>query len=224
MNHVTVSLQEKNGVFQAVLHYKDIKTNKKTYKWKTTGIKIIKGKKKELRKQAEQIAEQIRSEFEKSLNIDIAEPNSVDCRKEQLFAEYMLEWLESITNTKAPSTFGGYQSNIQAIICPYFENKCPQPTVCTLTTIDIQDFIDTQYKLGKSPTTVKHYYNNIHQALDKLTSIGVLNINPANGCKLEKPQQYIPKIYNQQELKQFLIKIRGSNIEIPVILAAYYRF
>lgn len=41
---VTVSLQEKKGIFQAVLQYKD-KKGKKQYKWNTTGVKIVKGKK-----------------------------------------------------------------------------------------------------------------------------------------------------------------------------------
>ena len=42
---VTVSLQEKGGIYQAVLSYKDIDDKWKT-KWKSTKIKVKAGNKK----------------------------------------------------------------------------------------------------------------------------------------------------------------------------------
>lgn len=223
MIDVTVSLQEKRGIFQAVLYYKDA-LGKKHYSWRTTGVKIEKGKKKELKKVAEKIAEKIRSDYEKKLNQDEILETAKNCeedeRKEMLFDEYLIQWFDSISNTKAKTTIGGYASNIKAIICPYFKPK--KIKLKDLKTIHLQDFFDEQYKLDKSARTVKHYYNNIHQALEKARKIGIIKTNPSDDCQLERPKQYIPAIYNRRELNNFLKLIRFSDIIVPVILIAFY--
>ena len=51
---VTVSLQEKGGIYQAVLSYKDIDDKWKT-KWKSTKIKVKAGNKKIAKEKAENI-------------------------------------------------------------------------------------------------------------------------------------------------------------------------
>ena len=218
MVDVTVSLQEKRGIYQAVMQYKD-RSGKKQYKWKSTGIKIVKGQKKELRKKAEEKAEQFRINFEKELN-NSNSPNRIQDKKSVLFSDYASEWLESISNAKARTTIGGYESNIKAIICPYFKEM--QIKLTDLTTFDLQDFYDYQYKLGKDPRTVLHYYRNINQVLEKARKTKLILVNPNNDCKIEKPEQYIPDVYSKQELKMFLDKIRNTDIAVPVMLIGYY--
>lgn len=218
MVDVTVSLQEKRGIYQAVMQYKD-RSGKKQYKWKSTGIKIVKGQKKELRKKAEEKAEQFRIDFEKELN-NSNSPNRIQDKKSVLFSDYASEWLESISNAKARTTIGGYESNIKAIICPYFKEM--QIKLTDLTTFDLQDFYDYQYKLGKDPRTVLHYYRNINQVLEKARKTKLILVNPNNDCKIEKPEQYIPDVYSKQELKIFLDKIRNTDIAVPVMLIGYY--
>ena len=144
MIDVTVSTQIKKGMYYAVLYYKDPLKGYQ-YKWKSTKIKVIDEKQKRLHKQAEQEAsnkaEEIRKEFEKELNTYIIEK-----RQDVLFSDYSLDWLESISNTKKKSTIGGYESNIKSIICPYFQEK--EIKLTELTTLDLQDLYDFQYKLG----------------------------------------------------------------------------
>lgn len=225
MISVTVSTQtklEKSPFYYAVLHWVDPIMKKDKYKWKTTKIKYIDEKQKRLHKQAEQEAnnkaEEIRKDFETFLNKPqlLSEKNKQDI----LFTEYLKNWLESIENTKAKTTIGGYQSNINSIIIPYFEDK--NLKLNEITNLDLQDFYDLQYKLGKEPRTVKHYHYNIRQALEKAKKMKLIDTNPADECSLEKPRQYIPQIYNSNELKSFLEKIKGTDIEVPVILASYY--
>lgn len=106
MNKITVSksIQEKKGTFQAVLYYKD-QDGKKQYKWKTTGVKIVKGHKKELKAKAKEIAEEIRKDFEYDLNASLGIYSFSD-KRNMLFSDYMKEWLYSISKTKASSTIG----------------------------------------------------------------------------------------------------------------------
>lgn len=214
---VTVSLQEKKGIFQAVLYYKD-ENGEKQYKWKTTGVKIVKGHKKELREKANKIAEEIRVNFEYELNKSLG-TNDLTYRQNILFSDYMKEWLNSISRTKAETTVGGYQSNINSIICPYFEKRGIK--LNELKTIDIQDFYDFQYSLGKKARTVKHYHDNIHKALEKAKKIGLIEFNPSDNCVLEQVEAYIPAVYSENEMKIFLQKIKGMKLEVPLLITSF---
>lgn len=93
--------------------------------------------------------------------------------------------LESISNAKAKTTIGEYESNIKAIICPYFEEM--QIKLTDLTTLDLQNFYDYQYKLRKDPHTVLHYYRNINQVLKKARKTKLILVNPNNiGLKWDR--------------------------------------
>lgn len=225
MINVTVSTQtklDKSPFYYAVLHWID-PIKKDQYKWKTTKVKYIDEKQKRLHNQAKQEAnnkaEEIRKEFEITLN----KPHlltSNEYRQQIAFTKYLEDWLDSISKTKAKTTIGSYQSNINSIIIPYFEPK--NLRLNEVTNVDLQDFYDLQYKLGKEPRTVKHYHYNIRQALEKARKMKLIEVNPADECSLEKPRQYIPQIYNSNQLKHFLDKIKGTDIEVPVMLVAYY--
>ncbi len=65
MINVTVSLQEKREIYQAVMQYTDI-NGKQQQKWKSTKVRIIKGQKKQLKKQAEEMLKHL----EKILNLN----------------------------------------------------------------------------------------------------------------------------------------------------------
>ncbi len=218
MIDVTVSLQEKRGIYQAVMQYKDKEGNKR-YKWISTGIKIIKGQKKELRKQAEEKAEYLRTEFELALNKSNYS-NNIEDRRNILFSDYAISWLDSISNAKAKTTIGGYESNIKSIICPYFKERKIKLT--ELQTLDLQDFYDYEYKLGKSSRTVLHYYRNINQILEKARKTKLITINPNEDCEIEKPKQFIPNVYSKKELKNFLDKIKNTDIAVPIMLIGCY--
>lgn len=112
----------------------------------------------------------------------------------------------------------GYQSNVNAIICPYFEKTGIR--LNELKTIDLQDFYDYEYSIGKKTRTVKHYHSNIHSALEKAMETELISSNPSDDCKLAKAEEFIPKIYSKEELSKLLEKIKGSKFEIPVMLIA----
>ena len=218
MIEVTVSLQIKKGMYYAVLYYNDdIKGYQ--YKWKSTKIKVIDERQKRLhnkaKQEAENKAEEIRKSFEEELN-----KTSIEKRQDVLFSDYALEWLESISKSKAKSTVGGYESNIKSIICPYFKEK--NIKITNLTTLNLQDFYDNQYKLGKSPRTVLHYYRNVNQVLEKAKKTKIIVINPNNDCQIEKPKQFIPKVYSKKELTNFLEKIKNTDIAVPIMLIGFY--
>lgn len=80
---VTVSLQEKDGRYYAVMQFKD-KNGKQQYVWRATKVEAEKGNKRK----AERVAEEIRQQFELELNT----PTTIIADKSNmLFGDYMLE-------------------------------------------------------------------------------------------------------------------------------------
>ena len=82
--NITVSLHEKNNIYQAVINYKD-DNNRRKQKWVSTGIKVARGNKR----QALQKAEEYREQFVKSFNLQehIKTQNDEQARKYMLFRE-----------------------------------------------------------------------------------------------------------------------------------------
>lgn len=80
--NITVSLHEKNNIYQAVINYKD-DNNKRKQKWVSTGIKVARGNKR----LALQKAEEYREQFEKSFNLQerIKKENDEQVKKYMLF-------------------------------------------------------------------------------------------------------------------------------------------
>lgn len=235
MIDVTVSLQQKKGMYYAVLYYNNTLKGYK-YKWKSTKIKVVNENQKRLHKQAEQEAnnkaEEIRKAFEEELNTIMVENRKsiVTDRAKQLFSDYMREWAEKQKGKKEDSTSSTYATNVNGIIAPYFDKT--GITLDELQTIDLQDFYDNQYKRvltrgknkGKlvSNNTVNHYYKNINKALNDAVKMKLIPFNPNASTIVEPPDPYIASYYTEDECMQLLEKVKGSSLELIVTIAIYY--
>ena len=89
---VTVSLQEKNGYYHAVVNYKD-DNGKRKQKWFSTKLKI-RGNKKE----AQAKAEEIRQSFENELNSNVNGKNNT-VKTNILFLDFLNDWLKVVKKT-----------------------------------------------------------------------------------------------------------------------------
>lgn len=209
---VTVSLQEKDGKYYAVMQYKD-QNGKQQYKWRATKQKVEKGNKRN----AQRIAEQIRQQFETELNT----PESIVADKSNiLFGNYMLEWLEKQKSQVELTTYSGYEHNVKKS-AEYFNNK--KITLQELKTKHIQQFYDhLQQTEHIKYNTVKRYHANIHKALEDAIRLELIDNNPASHIKHKKTEQYIAKYYNETELKQLFDTVKGDIIEPIVLVTAYY--
>ena len=100
---VTASLQEKNGVYHAVLNYKD-ENNKRKQKWVSTGLQV-KGNKR----LAQEKLEEIKNSFILNLKVtaDIEPDNDLS---NKLFEVYMRDWLESMKDNIEEDTFRNKES------------------------------------------------------------------------------------------------------------------
>ena len=129
---VTVSLQEKNGVYQAVLNYKD-DNRKRKQKWKSTELTVRGNKRLALQK-----ADEIRKEFEEELELQTLDNSNSKVIHDILFVDYMKNWLKIVKPTIALNTYGSYQQMINYRINDYFTTH--QIRLKELQLIHIQNF------------------------------------------------------------------------------------
>ena len=210
MINVTASLQIRNGIYQAVLSYK--KNEKWETKWKSTGIKAIKGNKKK----AETKKEEIRKKFQEEINSDNIDNEDI------LFIDYMKKWLKMISSSVEPTTLNGYQGVINGRMTDYFKNT--KITLQNIKPKHIQEFYQYLLDEGLCGNTVKHYHANIRKALQYAMKTDIILSNPADKVDLPKIEEYKPKFYTSDEVKILLNEVIGTKLEIPVMIDCFYGF
>lgn len=218
--NVTVSVQEKQGRYYAVLQWKDA-NGKKQYQWKATKIKAEKGtkaKEKKSENKATIKAEEIRLQFETELN---APPLlKVLANDKVSFGDYMLDWLKKQKSQVELTTYSGYEHNVKKT-AEYFNNK--GITLQELRPKHIQEYYDyLQQTYGIKWNTVKRYHANIHKALEDAIILELIDNNPASHIRHKKVEQYIANHYNENELKELFEVAKGDLIEPIILVTAYY--
>ena len=197
-------LQEKKGLYYMVLSYKD-KSGKRVSKWLPTGLPV-KGNKK----RAEDMLMAARAEF-------VAGEAAID--RDMPFSSYLVQWMEIARSTLKPNTAAGYASMIQNPIAPYFQQR--GITLGGLQAVDIQMFYTDQLK-RVSANTVIHYHAIIHRALKYAVKTDLIDVNPADKVERPRKDRFTASFYDGNEVNRLFQVARGTPLELPVMLAAFY--
>lgn len=197
-------LQQKNGIYYMVLSYSDASGKRKT-KWISTKLPI-KGNKK----RAENLLLETRHTFV---------PDEKPLENDELFSNYMLRWLEIVRPTVATTTFASYSVIVKSVIVPYF--KKTKLTLRGLRAIDIQTFYTRQLK-RVSARTVIHYHALLHRALKYAVKIDLIGTNPVDKVDRPKITPFVGSFYDGTELRKLFEASKGTKLEIPVFLGAFY--
>ena len=75
-----------------------------------------------------------------------------------------------------------------------------------------------------SVTTIKHHHQNISNALSDAVRRGIIYVNSASSAKTPKAEKYKAEFLNPEQVDNLLLLVKGTVIEIPVILCALYGF
>ena len=240
---VTVSLQEKGGIYQAVLSYKDLSDKWKT-KWKSTSVKVKPGNKKLAKEKAELIKDKFEQEMYEKLR---PKRTGIEEQLDMEFIDFMNMRLEEV-NVKRKyeyDTYAGYKSNINTHMRDFFgssnqsnensddenanynkkKNKKTEQHIYIVEEItsELIDKFFTYLSLdcNLKNTSIKHYRNQISVAFELLDKKNIMP-KPTKGIEELKEETFMPETYNMQELNKLLKIIKNDVIEIPVLLAAYY--
>ena len=197
-------LQEKKGIYYMVLSYQDA-AGKRKNKWVSTGLPVKGNKKK-----AEKMLMEARKEF--------VQPERL--KSEQLlFSDFLLQWLEVVKPTLAPTTYSSYSVIVKSIAVPYF--KKTEVLLKELRAVDIQVFYMEQLK-RVSASTVIHYHSLLHKALKYAVKIELIDSNPADRVERPKKERFIGDFYDSGEVQKLFEAVKDSKLEIPVFLGAFY--
>jgi len=203
---ITGSLQIKKDFYYAVLNLKDVKGNRKL-KWISTKLPV-KGNKR----QAEKFLRDKINEYENKI---------VDYASNGLFADYILEWLNSRKGKIELNTWDSYASVVISSASPYFKDR--KIKLQNLTAFDLEKYYETLTERGCSANTVKHHHANIRHCLNKALKEKLVQYNVALAVELPKDDKiYVPKYYDDIQAKKLLEVAKGTIDETYLLLAIYY--
>lgn len=210
---VTGHLQNKRGIYQMILSWKE--DGKRKRKSISTGLPVKNNKKK-----AEGMLRKARAQ-QKELLIEM---EATKQSSSMLFADLIEQWFEDTKYDWKPTTRGNYEVQVKRVIIPYFRKI--NVRLCDLTADHIKDFFNIELKHLKATTTHK-YYNNLSCALKYAMDDErkLISESPMANLKRKKPKPeelFSPKFLKQSEAIKVLDAIKGHKLELAVILGAYY--
>jgi integrase len=209
-SQVSGHLAEVRGIYHIKLTWMDEAGNRGR-KSITTGLPV-KGNKK----RAEDLLSEVKKDYEASLK---GQPRLDN----MLFADFMEQWLEVIRKDKnkpiKPTTFGGYQINVQKTIAPYFRKK--GTLLVELTADDINEFYEDQLERVKANTVVK-YHANIGSALKYAVRVDYIPYTIMDKVDRPRVERYVGKFLKQSETVNLFEAVKGHKLELGVIFGAFY--
>ena len=198
----------KNGRYYAVLNYIDAGGQRKT-KWIALGLPEKGNKRK-----AEAELARLRAEFEPPKEVG-------DLSSDMLFADYLLEWLEIAKGRLAVATYSSYAAMIKKPVGSYFRQR--NLTLRELEARHLQMFYSEMLRKVK-PNTVIHYHAIIHSALKYAVKTDMLVQNVADKVDRPKKNSFQPVFLSAEEMQKMFKALRGTKLELPVLVAAFYGF
>ena len=198
----------KNGRYYAVLNYIDAGGQRKT-KWISLGLPEKGNKRK-----AEAELARLRAEFELPKEVGVLS-------SDMLFADYLLEWLEIAKGRLAVATYSSYAAMIKRPVGPYFRQR--NLTLRELEARHLQMFYSEMLRKVK-PNTVIHYHAIIHSALKYAVKTDMLVQNVADKVDRPKKNSFQPVFLSAEEMQKMFEALRGTKLELPVLVAAFYGF
>lgn len=198
----------KNGRYYAVLNYRNVGGQRKT-KWIALGLPEKGNKRK-----AEAELARLRAEFEPPKEVGVLS-------SDMLFADYLLEWLEIAKGRLAVATYSSYAAMIKKPVGPYFRQR--NLTLRELEARHLQMFYSEMLRKVK-PNTVIHYHAIIHSALKYAVKTDMLVQNVADKVDRPKKNSFQPVFLSAEEMQKMFEALRGTKLELPVLVAAFYGF
>ena len=212
-------LREKDGNYYIVLSYTE-ENGKRKSTCRSTKLPI-KGNKK----RAEALLQQARREMEEQLRCqklaktEARQPE----RKPIFFTTFLSDWLQMMKPSLEVTTYAAYEKGIHNRINPYFDKHYPKLLLQDVTPQHIQSYYSFELEEnGVSANTVIHRHANIRKALQYAYKTDLIPSNPADKVQRPRKQTHECSPYNAKELERLFELVKGTELELGVLLAAFY--
>lgn len=203
---MTGSLQTKNGKYFAVINAKD-EFGKRKPTWISMDLSTAGNNKRKAEKALRDILKNYEDKKVYATNV-------------KYFYVYITEWLEGMKMQVEENTWYSYEYAMRNHAIPYFTRT--KVMLQDIEPNDIQKYYALKLKEGLSPNTIKRHHCNIRKALQDAMLLNIIPYNPADRVKLPKVNKYVASFYNAEQVGKLLDVVKGTNIEAPVLLCAYY--
>ena len=206
------TLKIKNGLFYAVINYKDSYGRYKQ-KWISTGLKERGNK-----KQATAILLQELDKFnEESSDQDTPTPNKNNIS----FMDYLDQFLETKKVTVEPSTYQGYRHYFK-IMGNFFGKNLKLRDITHTILLEFYDYLRNERHLKNS--SIKRYKEIIAPALRIAYRDNLIPKNPYEFMPKLKRENTKREFYDKDELETLFRITDDTDIGLVVRVAAYYGF
>jgi len=203
---VTGSVHVRKGIFHMQFRFKDATGNWKQ-KWKSTGLKEKGNKRK-----AEQQLNALLAEY----NADggYVEPSKI------LFCDFVRDWVEINKSKLQPTTYMGYTHMLTKHVYPHFQSLALQ--LKDISPDTIQRYYNAKLDEGLNPNTIIKQHAVIRSALQYAVKTKLIKDNPCDYVDKPKRKKYVGEFYTADEIKQLLDVSKGTTVEVPIFIAAYF--
>lgn len=140
--------------------------------------------------------------------------------RDMLFSDYIKEWLNSIKNQVAKSTYKGYYDHVNGRMLSYFENE--EILLKDVSLADIYNYMEHLFSEGLKPNTIKHHRSILSCVFTRAVEQELFEYNFINNLKPIKSDQYIGNFYKHDELLHLFEVVKDTTIRLEVILASVY--
>lgn len=139
-------------------------------------------------------------------------------------AAYLLNWFDSyVVPNLSPTTADGYSVNIKKHIIPhigYILLQQLKPLHVQKLYHDLLENGRSDGKGGLSARSVLYIHRNLHEALEHAVRLQLVPRNVASLVTLPRAKQYKSEVYSPEELSNLLKVSQGTDMELPIVLAA----
>jgi integrase len=118
----------------------------------------------------------------------------------QPFEDHLIEWFKIKKSTINPQTAQVYQGYMKNRIIPILGNT----QLSKLTPVLLQNYVNDLIEKGLASGTIKKLYNILKNALDHAVNMELLPSNPIVKIQLQKVTKKEMKVWQVNEIEQFL--------------------
>jgi len=221
---MTGSLRVQNGIYQAIIRYKDKDGNKKSLS-RTTGYETKGNKKK-----ADEKLNELIEEF-KYLEYGYV-PEKIYSDNKALFTDVIKQWLKNKENTVDRSTYDGHTIYVNKHIIPYFKKL--NLFVNEVTPQHVKDYYNYKFRGGRcdkksgglSIASIKKHGSILKQVFAEAFINDPHKKNPARDVKLPaKDDQKLDGVFlTLDEANTMLQAFSGHELEAMVYMTLNYGF
>ncbi len=210
---MTGSLKIKNGVYYAVINYKD-NYGKYKQKWISTGLKE-RGNKKEAQKFLKEQLDKF------NLNEIYEQTPEPQINNDIVFVDYIAQYVEDKKEELSPAVYYSYCNQVK-VLTKFFGDKLKLKDVTYHHLLDFYDYLKKER--GNKNITIKHHATLLSPALRKAYRDNLIAKNPYEFMPHIKREKSRMNFYNKDELDTLFKVTDKTSLKLVVRVAAFYGF